>query len=245
MSHLTARQPSVGRRLAGAVCDRDLVAGVGERAGDGEADAPVASGDENRAAQRITLSIAVEHLSEQLVTGGFPENLSVRPRRRTFGHRQWLTDRPVGSLQSADCGDRLSASGPGESVGSREQTGMIHCDTTLTGLTTDKERPLMAHEIDRSLPGAAPARPRRRRARPRACAGRRARGLPVRAGAQRVLAAAGRQAVRVVGHHRPRLRGAGGARRHLGLRLRRRSDAWTPPRRSPRRPSPWPSCPRR
>ena len=49
-----AERHEVGRRLARAVGDGDLVARVGEGAGDGEADAPVSSGDENRAAQRIT-----------------------------------------------------------------------------------------------------------------------------------------------------------------------------------------------
>ena len=86
-----------GRRLPRAVRDRDLVAGVGERAGDGEADAPVASSDENRAAQRITLSIAV---CKPLQAGAFAENLSVRPAARTIGHRQWLTGLTVGSLQN-------------------------------------------------------------------------------------------------------------------------------------------------
>lgn len=61
MSHLTARKPWAVR--ASGSPERYVIAtlscGLGERAGDGEADAPVSSGDENRAAQRITLSIAV------------------------------------------------------------------------------------------------------------------------------------------------------------------------------------------
>lgn len=63
--------------------------------------------------------------------------------------------------------------------------------------------------------------PGRRRAGTRACAGGGARGLPVRAGAQRVLAPARCPARGYVGHHRPRVRGAGRARRHLGVRVGR------------------------
>src|SRR5690606_5113931 len=56
----------------------------------------------NRAAQRITLSIAVwSTRPDTWMTGGFSENLSLPLRPGTFGHRQWPTGGAVGSLQHA------------------------------------------------------------------------------------------------------------------------------------------------
>src|SRR5205807_8102248 len=77
------------RRFAGAEGDGDLVTCVGEGSGDGEADAPIASGDEYRAAQRPTLSLVV--LSTR--------KLSVRGPRGGIELPQGRWSRTVGSLQ--------------------------------------------------------------------------------------------------------------------------------------------------
>jgi hypothetical protein len=96
-----AEQPL--RRLSRSVGDGDLVAGLSEGPGDGEADAPVASGDENRAAQQCTSLCWVKSGWEQRRNScdmHTPATLSGLARRRPIRWRQRDRHRTVGFPQS-------------------------------------------------------------------------------------------------------------------------------------------------